>query len=471
MRPAHLLTLCRAPDIPHFLIRKNSPVERDNNLIRQQIQNLRRTPLVGIKYAYFRGAASLMGTNPAVELRPGKSLRAPTDFLARPSVQEISHSWATRCVTKTFAAVTSSPWWAFIVVILAIACVGYADSKAQDISLGYLYILPLSFSAILLSRSMTFALVAACIFLHDLVGPPINHIPSRILHNVDAFIGFICVVLILQLFVGQRNALNDLARRQRDELLKEVELAADVQRMFLPHFAPDAAGFEIAGAMHPARVVGGDYFDYVARPDGHLRLVIADVSGKGVAAALLMSATAAAVRLETNEPRKLCEVAKHLNDELFALQDDGRFVTVLLGELDPHSRRLKFINCGHNPALLLHRDRSDVQWLRASCTPLGLSAELNCILEEVALEPSDILVCYTDGVTEASDASGQEFGTERLLNVARQHFSSTAREICDQIYRSVAAFTRRDSLDDDLTVMVVKLKEDPESLDFPAFPD
>ena len=142
---------------------------------------------------------------------------------------------------------------------------------------------------------------------------------------------------------------------------------------------------------------------------------------------------------------------------------------MLLGELDLRSRRLKYINCGHNPALLLRSARSEVQWLHAACTPIGLSSELNCTLEDIALAPSDILACYTDGVTEASDAAGQEFGTERLLNVVRKHSSSTPREICDGLYRPVAEFTRRDSLDDDLTVMVVKLKEDPESIYFPAF--
>ncbi|HEY1469942.1 MAG TPA: SpoIIE family protein phosphatase [Candidatus Acidoferrum sp.] len=356
---------------------------------------------------------------------------------------------------------TSSPWWAFLVVILAIACVAYADSKAEEVSLSYLYILPLSFSAILLSRRVTYALVAVCIVLHDLFGPPIHHMQGRILHNLSAFVGFLFVVFILRWFVEQRNSLNELTRHQRDTLLKEVELAAEVQRMFLPGSDPDNACFEIAGTMYPARVVGGDYYDYIARPDGSFRLVIADVSGKGVAAALLMSATAAAVRLETNEPRKLCEVAKHLNDELYGLQDDGRFVTVLLGEFDPHSRHLKYINCGHNPGLLFRREPSDVSWLDSSCTPIGLSPELNCTLEEIALGPSDILVWYTDGVTEASDKEGREFGTNRILEVVREHSAGTAREICDQLYRAVADFAQRDSLDDDLTVMVLKLKDDP----------
>jgi sigma-B regulation protein RsbU (phosphoserine phosphatase) len=366
-------------------------------------------------------------------------------------------------------SVTSSPWWAFLVVILAIACVAYADSKVDEVSLGYLYILPLSFSAILLSRKVTYGLVAICIFLHDLFGLPLHNIQGRILHNLSAFIGFLFVVVVLQRFVEQRNSLNEVTRHQRDALLKEVELAADVQRMFLPSSDQDTACFELAGAMHPARIVGGDYYDYVTRPDGSLRLVIADVSGKGTAAALLMSATAAAVRVETNEPRSLYDVAKHLNDELYGLQDDGRFVTLLLGELDPRSRRLKYINCGHNPALVL-RQCSDATWLQSSCMPVGLSPELNCTVEEITLGPSDILVWYTDGVTDASDKDRREFfGTGRLLEVVREHSAGTAREICNQLYSAVAGFAQRDSLDDDLTVMVLKLKDDPDCSNSPPF--
>jgi len=277
--------------------------------------------------------------------------------------------------------------------------------------------------------------------------------------------------LILQWFVAQRNALNELTRNQRDALLKEVELAAEVQRLFLPRSDPETAGFEIAGAMHPARVVGGDYYDYLARPDGRIRLVIADVSGKGVAAALLMSATAAAVQLETNEPRTLCEVASHLNKELYALQDDGRFVTMLLGELDPRTGQLKYINCGHNPALLLRRDGGEVFWLDASWTPVGMSPEMECSLEEIRLAPGDVMVWYTDGVTDASDREAKEFGTKRLLESVRLHSGESAREICDQLWRDVATFTQRDSLDDDLTLMVVKMKSVLAPVTFPPFSD
>jgi sigma-B regulation protein RsbU (phosphoserine phosphatase) len=379
--------------------------------------------------------------------------------------------WRSRVAAETIAALKSSTWWSFLVVVLAIGCVAYADNMVEEVSLGYLYILPLSFSAILLPSRLTYALVVLCIFFHDLFGPPIHHIQGRILHNLAALIGFAFVVAILQWFVAQRNALNELTRHQRDALLKEVELAAEVQRLFLPRSDPDVAGFEVAGAMHPARVVGGDYYDYIARPDGRMRLVIADVSGKGVAAALLMSATAAAVQLETNEPRKLGDVARHLNNELYALQDDGRFVTVLLGELDPRSGQLKYINCGHNPALLVRSDGEEAIWLYASCTPVGMSPEMDCSLEEITLAPGDIMVWYTDGVTDASNRDAEEFGTKRLLESVHAHSGGNAREICDHLWRDVAAFTQRDSLDDDLTLMVIKMKDVLEPNAFPPFSD
>ena len=413
-----------------------------------------------------------MGTS--IEVEAG--LRKASGSIGEPgSTSSIRAGYAygrlSRVAGEAIAALKSSTWWAFLVVVLAIGCVAYADNRVEGVSLGYLYILPLSFSAILLPSRLTYPLVVVCIFFHDLFGPPIHHLQGRILHNLTALIGFIFVVAILQWFVAQRNALNELTRHQRDALLKEVELAAEVQRLFLPRSDPEVAGFEVAGAMHPARVVGGDYYDYIERPDGRMRLVIADVCGKGVAAALLMSATAAAVQLETNEPRKLGDVARHLNKELYALQDDARFVTVLLGELEPRSGRLKYINCGHNPALLLRGDGGETIWLHASCTPVGMSPEMDCSLEEITLAPGDIMVWYTDGLTDASNRDAKEFGTERLLESVRVHSGGSAREICDDLWRDVAAFTQRDSLDDDLTLMVIKMKNVMEPNAFPPFSD
>jgi len=144
---------------------------------------------------------------------------------------------------------------------------------------------------------------------------------------------------------------------------------------------------------------------------------------------------------------------------------------MLLGELDPRTGQLKYINCGHNPALLVRRDGGEVVWLQASWTPVGMSPEMDCSLEEIRLAPGDIMVWYTDGLTEASDRDAKEFGTKRLLESVRLHSGASAREICDQLWRDVAAFTQRDSMDDDLTLMVLKMKNPPESVTSPPFSD
>lgn len=347
--------------------------------------------------------------------------------------------------------------WSLLIVISATACVAYADYLVKSVSLGYLYILPVSLSAILLSSRAPLAFIGLCVFFHDLFGPPYPSLQARIAHNLTALIAFSFAVVLLQRFVAQRDTLFDLIRRQRDELVKEVALAAEVQKLFLPMSDPAIPGFDIAGAMYPARGVGGDYYDYIPLPNGSLDLVIADVAGKGVGAALLMSATAAAIQLEASEPRKLSEMILWLNRELYALQGDSRFVTLLIGELNPRSHCLKYVNCGHNPALLLRASPGDEAWLASSCLPLGLFPTVNCRTEEIALTPGDILVWYTDGLTEAEDAQGKEFGRDGVLETVRQNRTMSARELVNDLHSAVIDFTQRDTFADDLTIMVIKV--------------
>lgn len=351
----------------------------------------------------------------------------------------------------------NSQAWSLLIVFAATLCVASADYLVKSVSLGYLYILPVSLSAIVLSRRPTVAVVTLCVFFHDLFGPPYPTIQARILHNLTALAAFIFAVVLLQRFVAQRNALFDYVTRQRDELLKELALAAQVQQLFLPMSDPDVSGFDISSAMHPAGGVGGDYYDYIPLPNGSMDLVIADVGGKGVAAALLMSATAAAIQLEASEPRRLSDLVSRLNRELYSFQTESRFVTLLVGELDPRSRTLKCVNCGHDPALLLRAAGDQETWLAASCVPLGLFPTVNCHPEEVTLEPGDVLVFYTDGLTEAENTQGQEFGRDGIVETVRQNRNVSARELVNNLYGAVRAFTLRDTFADDLTIMVIKV--------------
>jgi sigma-B regulation protein RsbU (phosphoserine phosphatase) len=342
----------------------------------------------------------------------------------------------------------------------SIAAVAYADFIVSSVSLGYLYILPLGISAMFLRSQISYALIAVCVFLHDLFGPPYPSPEARIVHNLTAVVGFTFVVFVIQRYVKQREQLDKTVRQQRDQLLQDIELAAQVQRMFLPTHRPSIAGLDIAGMMQPARGVSGDYYDYIPIDEHTIQIVIADVAGKGVPAALLMSATAAAVRLEAREERDMLEAVNRLNSGIHSVSGGNRYVTLLLAEIDIHSQTIRYVNCGHNPALLFQAKNHDVVPMDSSCFPIGMFDSLGCTINPVSLTAGDILVLYTDGVTEAENSLGEEFGMERLSNLIRRDHILSADGLMNHILETVTDFSRDVGFDDDATIVVVKCKFD-----------
>jgi serine phosphatase RsbU (regulator of sigma subunit) len=351
-------------------------------------------------------------------------------------------------------------WLPATLIFGSIAAVAYADFIVTSVSLGYLYILPLGISAMLLRSQISYALIAVCVFLHDLFGPAYPSPEARITHNLTAVVGFTFVVHVIQRYAKQREQLDKTVRQQRDQLLQDVELAAQVQRMFLPIHRPSIAGLEIAGMMQPARGVSGDYYDYMPIDEHTLQIVIADVAGKGVPAALLMSATAAAVQLEAREKRDMLEVVNRLNSDLHSLSDSNRYVTLLLADIDTRNRSLRYVNCGHNPALLFQAKTHDVVPMSSSCFPIGMFESLACSINPANLSAGDILVLYTDGVTEAENSLGEEFGMERLSALIRRGHGLSADGLMNHILESVTDFCREVGFDDDATLLVVKFDFD-----------
>jgi len=358
---------------------------------------------------------------------------------------------------------SSGPAWLPLLLVLgAIGAVAYADHLVVSVSLVYLYILPLGVGAIFLRKEISYSLIVVCILFHDYYSPrPIN--PGlRIFHNLSAMLCFAFVVYVIQRYIEQREALAKTVQQQRDDLLKDVGLAAQVQRLFLPVGKPAIAGLEIAGMMQPARGVGGDYYDYIPINAQTIQMVIADVSGKGVPAALLMSATAAAMQLEANHDRNMLEMVKRLNTEIHSVSDGERYVTLLVAEIDAHKRTLRYVNCGHNPALLFRGKDGTVTRLNSSCPPIGLSPEEICELASADLSPGDVVVFYTDGVTEAENRFGEEFGMQRLSATVRRGSSLSAEDLMVDIYNSAADFCG-DNFNDDVTILVVKCNFDGSS--------
>jgi sigma-B regulation protein RsbU (phosphoserine phosphatase) len=352
--------------------------------------------------------------------------------------------------------VSNGPAWLPLALVLgAIGAVAYADHLVVSISLVYLYILPLAVGAIFLRKEVSYSLMVICILLHDSYSQRPIHPALRIFDNLSALLCFAFVVYFIQRYIDQREALARTVQRQRDDLLQDVKLAAQVQRLFLPSGKPAIAGLEIAGMMLPLRGVGGDYYDYIPIDAHTIQVVIADVAGKGVPAALLMAATAAALRLEANHDRNMLQQVERLNAEIGAVSDPERYVTLLVAEIDVHKRTLQYVNCGHNPALLFRATTGTLTRLNSSCPPIGLSPDEICELASADLTAGDVVVFYTDGVTEAQNRLGEEFGMERLSAMVRRGSSLSAEDLMVDIYNTAADFCG-DNFNDDVTILVVK---------------
>jgi phosphoserine phosphatase RsbU/P len=389
-------------------------------------------------------------------------LQNPLQASASAGLREFRQGTRDLRLLRKDVASNGAAWLPLVLVLGAISAVAYADHHVVAVSLVYLYILPLAVGAIFLRREISYSLIVICILLHDYYSPRVINVEMRIFHNLSAMLCFAFVVYVIQRYIEQREALAKTIQQQRDDLLKDLELAGQVQRLFLPVGKPAIAGLEVAGMMQPAKVVGGDYYDYIPIDAHKIQLVIADVAGKGVPAALLMSATAAAMQLEANHDRNMLGQVERLNAGIHAMSDDERYVTLLVAEIDTEQRMMRYVNCGHNPALLFRASASTVTRLNASCPPIGLSPEEICELASAELMPGDMVVFYTDGVTEAANRLGEEFGLERLSEVVRRGSSLSAEELMSDIYHSTADFCG-ENFNDDVTILVVKCDFDGSS--------
>ena len=233
----------------------------------------------------------------------------------------------------------------------------------------------------------------------------------------------------------------------------EIAEARAIQEGFLPKEIPQMEGYEIASAWQSARMVGGDYFDVLPFESDAFGLCIADVAGKGLPAALLMSNLQAAVRglaSSTLSPDDLCA---RLNALLCRNMASDRFVTLFYAQLEGASRRLRYTSAGHNPPFVLHQDGSHER-LREGGGVLGVFANQSFHVGLAQLQPGDRVVLFTDGVTEACNAAEEEFGEDRLLQVLRQNRGSRAHALQKEILRAVAEFSGG-LWQDDATLLVV----------------
>ncbi len=248
-----------------------------------------------------------------------------------------------------------------------------------------------------------------------------------------------------------------LRDRQRRAQEQELSVAKKIQQDLLPKGTLAVNGVEVAGFNLPCYAVGGDYFDYFRLPDGRIALAIADVAGKGVPAALLMSNLQAILRAETSRGSGVTAVPAQANRQLMeSMSGSSKFVTFFYGALDPEARRLSYTNAGHNPPLVVRADGA-IEELDAGGLLLGVFPIAEYDEGTVDLLPGDLCVLFTDGVTEAENKARDLYSDERLQALLRRERGGTAGAIAQAIADDVATFSRGLHQSDDVTVIVVKV--------------
>jgi len=240
---------------------------------------------------------------------------------------------------------------------------------------------------------------------------------------------------------------------------QELQIAKQVQARLFPQTFPHLRTLDYAGICIQARHVGGDYYDFFALGEERVGLFIGDISGKGIAAALLMANLQANLRsqfaLAREQPQRFLESVNRL---FYENTVDNAYATVFFAEYDDATQRLRYANCGHLSALLLRRDNT-VEWLHSTGTVLGLFQDWTSTTVECQLYPGDVLALYTDGVTESFNAAQEEFGEQRLIEALRRHREQSAQPIVASIVADVQRFSPEEQ-HDDITLIIAKCRSD-----------
>jgi serine phosphatase RsbU (regulator of sigma subunit)/predicted enzyme related to lactoylglutathione lyase len=255
---------------------------------------------------------------------------------------------------------------------------------------------------------------------------------------------------------AQRRAVAERLESER-RAAQELEIAKQVQARLFPQSLPPRKSLEYAGICIQARQVGGDYYDFLNLGQERLGLVIGDVAGKGIAAALLMANLQATLRsqcaIALDQPQRFL---RSVNQLFYENTADGAYATLFFAEYDEGMRRLRYANCGHLSALLLRRD-NNLERLDSTCTVLGLFEEWECSIEDRELFSGDTLALYTDGITESCNAAGEEFGEQRLIEALRQHRDLSSQALLASIVDEVRRFSPGEQ-HDDITLIVAKCR-------------
>jgi serine phosphatase RsbU (regulator of sigma subunit)/catechol 2,3-dioxygenase-like lactoylglutathione lyase family enzyme len=256
---------------------------------------------------------------------------------------------------------------------------------------------------------------------------------------------------------AQRRSITEKLEAER-RAAQELEIAREVQARLFPQTLPRSGTLDYAGVCKQARQVGGDYYDFLNLGEERLGLVLADIAGKGIAAALLMANLQANLRSQCAsavvESRRFLE---SVNQLFYENTTESAYATLFFGDYEDKTRTLRYANCGHLPALVL-RNKGTWEYLDSTGTVLGLFSDWHCLFRQCRLFPGDTLVLYSDGVTESFDDNDEQFGEQRLIQTLERHRNLPAEGLVNSILDDVRRFSPREQ-HDDITLIVARCKE------------
>jgi sigma-B regulation protein RsbU (phosphoserine phosphatase) len=238
---------------------------------------------------------------------------------------------------------------------------------------------------------------------------------------------------------------------------EELAIAKEIQKGLLPNTQPQITGFEIAGVNHSSREVGGDYFDWIRIDENHYGIAIADVSGKGTPAALLMANLQAMLRTLAAEHKNVGEMVGKINNLIHANTDYSKFITFFYGDLDLKEKTFKFSNAGHNPPYLL-RANGEMETLIEGGLLLGMMPDVHYEEREISLGEGDCILMFTDGITEAMDENENEFGEDNVAKILADYRTLEAASIIEKITDAVKEFVKDNPQSDDITLVAIKVE-------------
>jgi sigma-B regulation protein RsbU (phosphoserine phosphatase) len=278
--------------------------------------------------------------------------------------------------------------------------------------------------------------------------------------------GFLILVafifVAMYFFVVQRDKAYRLLDQEKaisEKLLKRIESdlqqAAKIQKDLLPKENPRLEGYDISGLNVPCYEVGGDYYDFIPIDADRLGIVIADVSGKGISASLLMASLRAALLADVHPRYEIALMAARLNDFVFKSSGLSSFITFFYGELDQRSGELRYVNAGHNPPFVVSAE-GQLSALGSSGFPLGMFPKVTYETGAVKLGPGDLVVLFTDGIPEGRNAQSEDFGEDRLKNLVLDQRGLSALQLSRKIIEDVQGFATGTEPCDDITLVIIK---------------